>query len=73
MVVRRFHSNVHLLGVEPLYNVNRDSDEELPDATYFNEDAIKHPLSIPGDFPPDMSEKEAWEGARTEAHANHRI
>jgi len=68
------------IWAEPLYALDPDdSDELLPEADYYAASTIEQldsePIDglDPDDISPDNCERDAWERAREEAHANHRI
>lgn len=61
----------HIYG-EPLYSI-ADSEDDLSwlDVALFTEEIVAKAKQVRGEYPADMSEKDAWEAAREEAHANH--
>lgn len=63
-----------MIWAEPLYWWEPECDDILPDADYFDASGIEGfgPVDI-ASYPADVSEKEAWNDAREDAHANHRL
>ena len=69
-----------MIWAEPLYSVDCrrecDRDHEYPDPGYFAESAKTGAVPIPidpDDSAPDVPRDQAWDAAREEAQANHRI
>ncbi len=63
------------IWAEPLYWVDGECDDILHDSGYFAARAIdvENCPKIELDVGMDAPEKETWDDAREEAHANHRI
>lgn len=60
-----------MIWADTLYWLDDDCDDDLLDGEYFDPDVVKEAKTVPGEYPFDMSEEEAWQNAREEANANH--
>lgn len=66
-------SSTPVIWVEPLYWLDGERDEPLPEPNYYAVEVAAEAISLGMKIGPDVSEKEAWNDAREEACGNCRI
>jgi hypothetical protein len=62
------------IWAEPVYALAGEVEDWTPDADYFSpDDSAVHRAKLIAEWPAETPEKEAWDEAREDACANHRI